>query len=211
MFHPTAADLEKLKAEHPLPEKVEDVVLAQGELADFFDKTENTITSWRKGGMPVLTEGGNGRPYEYQLSDCFAWYQGWLADKRRVEAKKQESRNQFRLALFGDGVLEEGGQFLSTKDQTAEYEAAVAYMKAAEMRNSLVRVADVQMTMTALLGMVRGFILNLPDEIEREFGTDAETTSRIVDKCNGFLSAFKIKIEESNLVVDPERQADAAE
>jgi phage terminase Nu1 subunit (DNA packaging protein) len=199
MFRPSETEILDLVQRHPLPDGVDDMILNRAELADHFGTSENTINSRMRGGMPCETEGSNGRAYEFRLSVCWAWYQGYIEHQRGMDLRKTKNRNQMRLALLG-GDAPDGAEFLSPKEQKEEYEAAVAYMKAASLRGELIYVAEVEMLLQALLGMTRGFILNLPDEVERIAGLNPEHTATLVERANDFLRGFRLKIEESNFI-----------
>src|SRR3569623_2794267 len=87
----TREQIAELVVRYPLPEGVIDAVLNREELAEALGTSLNTVTSWLNMGMPALEWGRNGKPYELQLSACYAWNE---ASRRGEEKKKKRKRKR---------------------------------------------------------------------------------------------------------------------
>src|SRR3569623_659830 len=97
----TREQIAELVVRYPLPEGVIDAVLNREELAEALGTSLNTVTSWLNMGMPALEWGRNGKPYELQLSACYAWNEARRRDEDARTAKAREASESMRLALVG--------------------------------------------------------------------------------------------------------------
>lgn len=43
------------------------------ELSEILDKSQQTLTTWQKNGMPIFAEGSNGQSHQYKTEDCIQW------------------------------------------------------------------------------------------------------------------------------------------
>lgn len=175
-----------------LPAGVEDAVLNRAQLARALNKSEPTITSWLADGLPFLTEGTNGRAWEFQLSACWRW----MKLKEKAESDRQSAAEsavrQMRLALIGGADVDDGRSGLSPKEQREIYDAERAYMLAALARGDLVKRAELVTVLENVFLTVRDSVTSLPDRLEREAGVSGKAIELAIRVCdNALLEAQK--------------------
>lgn len=191
-----------------LPAGVEDSVLNRAQLARALNKSEPTITAWLSEGLPYITEGTNGRAWEFQLSECWAWM------KRREKAESdrhtaaEASVRQMRLALIGGTDLDDGRASLSPKDQRELYEAERSFNATAAQRGELVRRGEMVSLLEDVFLTVRDSVTSLPDRLEREAGVSGKAVELAIRICDGILTEAQKRIEAQ---VTGEAFRDAAE
>lgn len=173
--------------ESGLPANVADAVLNRGELARALNKSEPTIDRYIADGMPFLTEGTNGRSWEFRLSACWAWLKG----RERAEADKRSAAElavqQMRLALVGAGDIGDEDRQLSPRQRQEAYDAERAFMLAALQRGDLVRRSDVVEAFEEVFKIVRDVLTALPDKMERDAGLSGKAIDAAIDVCDGSL------------------------
>lgn len=191
-------DLDDIVARYPLPDGVTDDVVNREDLATALAKSANMIDAYRKGGMPVLSEGGNGKPYEFQLSHCWAWYHAWKGAEAERQKSRRENLDQLRLALLGDDTLDDT-QLLSPREQKEQYDAERAYIATAMERRQVVRAAEMRLLLDGVFAMARKSFLEFPDRLERRLGLNAEQVEATIAESDAALARLRDAIEQSNL------------
>lgn len=170
-----------------LPAGVEDAVLNRAQLARALNKSEPTITAWLADGLPFITEGTNGRAWEFQLSACWRW----MKEKEKAESDRQSaaeaSVRQMRLALIGGTDVDEGRSGLSPKEQRELYDTERSYMLTAMTRGDLVKRSDVVAILEDVFLTVRDGVTSLPDRLEREAGVSGKAIDLAIRICDGIL------------------------
>lgn len=151
----------------PLPDGIADAVLNKTQLARALDTSEPTLDRWIADGMPVLETGSNGRSYQFQLSHCFAWRQGRVAEKYAADEKAERAVRQMRLALVG-GAIGDSERGLPPKERAELYLAETRWMEMARTRGELVPYGEVVDVLDKLMSLVRAAIEGMPDRIKRE-------------------------------------------
>lgn len=165
------------------------VYLNKHQLADALSVSPNTIDQWRKAGMPVVSEGTNGRAYAFDPQACLAWREDREQRRQREQAAAEETVAQLRLAL--DPVAEARRETLSPAEQREVYDAAARYMAVARQRRELVEADAVVAMLEATLAGLRDAVDALPDQIARDLGLTGEQTERVVAYCDAALSAAR--------------------
>lgn len=190
-------DLAALRRQYPLPNGVTDTVMNRSQMSVAMGVSENTITKYIAKGMPVLTEGGNGKEYEFQISDCYAW-KLWIDDEQRQQ-KAAADKTAMQLALEfrnsddGNGGAPAG---LTAKQIQEEAEADYKYQRAAEQRGELVRVSRVRELFEDTLVQFRTTITTVVDFAEMEFGLSPEQVEKLDVRCNQALIQARHKLED---------------
>jgi len=193
-------DIDELKKQYPLPRGVVDVVYNRDEIASALDKSTPMIDRYRKGGMPVLTAGGSGKSYEFQLWDCWAWYHGMKAANVSLREQKIDQLSLLREALVGEDGSDDM-LHLSPKQRSEEYEAARRYAETALAQGKLVRRSEMQMLLEGVFGIVRNRLLALPDIMERRVGLTPEQAETMEKVAKETISSLSEKLASSNLAV----------
>lgn len=182
-------------------------LLNRAQIASIFNVSENTIDKWRAKGMPVETEGGNGRAYEFKASACRDWY---TENQARQAAEKQEADAfvaQQRMAFLGvDRKDEKAGLTPAAMRELAQ--AELVWMQAAEKRRSLVQVDEIIELLDLIFSEVRAGLDGQPDWLEREFALSGTDVERVISYNDEILTGIKTKIEGAALgdaagVIDP--------
>ena len=172
--------------------------LNRGQLASVFGVSENTIDKWRAKGMPVETEGGNGVPYGFLLSNCKEWYSQQrdqeAARKREADDFVAQQRMEF-LGLKGDDQKAK----MSPAEMRELAQAELIWMQAAAKRGELVQVDEVVDLLDAVFTEVRAGLDGFPDWLEREFGLSPDQIERAISFCDGILREMSDKISAANL------------
>lgn len=168
------------------------VYLNKHQLADAFGVSANTIDQWRRAGMPVVSEGTNGRAYAFDPAACRAWRE----ERERRRAADQEAAEemvaQMRLEL--DPVASARRETLSPAEQREVYEAAARFMAVARQRRELVEADQVVAMLEGALAAIRDAVDALPDHLARELGLDGAQTETVVRYCDDALSSARRKL-----------------
>lgn len=183
---------------YPLPDGVPDAVLNKKQLATALNVTEPTIDRYIGRGMPVAEEGGNGRSYQFQLSDCYAWYCGQRDEQERQTAEADRAAQQMRLALLG-GEAGDSERALPAKERAQIYEAEQRYLAAARERGRLIPVEKVVDLLESVFMTIRDAVDALPDRLEREAGLNGKQVDAAVVACDDMLMETRRHIETANL------------
>ncbi|WP_420578794.1 hypothetical protein [Oceaniradius stylonematis] len=190
----TDSDLERLVAEFPLPDGVEDVVLNREELADHLATTVNTVSQWIGAGMPVQQEGGNGKAYELRLAHCYAWRQAKKRDQDLRSEKVRRNAAAMRLALVG-GASGESLDALDPKQKREILAAQIEQERFMRHRNELLPRDDVRDLLEHLFAMVRDTMEAAPDRVERVEAIPPKAVQAMIDVCDGVVDEVRMRIE----------------
>lgn len=191
----TEKDVERLVGEFPLPEGVEDVVMNREEMAEAMAVSINTISKWITQGMPVLQQGENGKAYELQLSQCWAWRQASRrADDIRSKAVKN-AQAQLRLAIVG-GAAGDTIDGLEPRQKKEIYEAQMMQEQFLSHRNSLMKRDDVRELLTDLLALTRDTLEAAPDRVERIEAMPPKSVQAFADLVEELIGELRMRIEE---------------
>ncbi len=107
----------------------------KAELADVLGISLPTLSNWVKGGLPVVSRGGNGRPWEFDLTACVAWVR-----KRDIAQA---------TSVSDDSTMAEA----ELRHKRAQ--AAIQEIELAEKRRQVVRVEDVSAMVADMVTSVR--------------------------------------------------------
>jgi phage terminase Nu1 subunit (DNA packaging protein) len=182
-------------------------VLNRTQIAQIFGVSENTIDKWRAKGMPVETEGGNGRAYEFLFSVCKEWREKELAAEKADRSRADQFVAQQRMSFLG---VETGNEkaSLSPAQLRDLSQAEILWMKAARERRALVAVEEVSDLLDAVFSEVREGLDSLPDWLEREFALTGEQVVTVVNYTDQVLKGMKARIEDAHLVESVSRRED---
>ncbi|MBB4277037.1 terminase small subunit [Rhizobium mongolense] len=191
----TESQIETLIGRYPLPESVIDCVMTREELADAFATSLPTITEWMNKGMPVKDRGGQGKPYQLQLSHCWAWRQAWKAseDLRSDQVKKAQAA--MRLALVG-GSTGDSLEALDPKTRREILAVQIEQERFQRERNELLKREDVAEMLDNLFSMIRDSMESAPDRIERKETLPPKVTSDLVEICDEIVAETARRIAE---------------
>lgn len=173
-----------LVARHPLPEGVPDAEVNKFQLAHALDVSETTLDKWRRDGLPVESEGTNGRSYTFRLSVCYAWTVARREADQSARLRAEGAAQQLRLALIGGESAAGSRAALPPKEQRDLLDLEYAYMRAAAARGELMRAEDVAEAFQAVFAAIRDGLDALPDRAARELalsGPGVEALQRICD------------------------------
>ncbi|MBD8875426.1 DUF1441 family protein [Roseibium polysiphoniae] len=197
------------REKYPLPGHIRDAVVNRAQLADAFNTTEPTIDRMRKDGMPVKEEGSNGRSYQFQLSDCYAWKMAREADRHAEEKQVADSVRQMRLELLGGDHNDSAEQLLSPKQRKELYEAEHAYNKLASLRGEMVSRAEVEDLLNKVFDLVRKSVNGMPDRLSRDAGLSGRQAEQAVAIADDILSDLHRTLTDFADVADTGAEHDA--
>lgn len=192
-------DIKKLMRKYRLPKGVKNIVVNRDELASGLNKSTVMIDRYRKGGMPVLTAGGSGTSYEFQLHDCWAWYHGMKDSEVAIKNEAQQTMDLLRRALVGGD--DDDAIALTPLQRAQEYEAMTKYQAAALMQGTLTRSAEMTMLLEGVFGILRRQILSLPDVMERRVGLSPEQSETMEIVAKETLASVHGALSKSNLAI----------
>lgn len=199
-------DTAELRARFPLPDGEADRTANLEELAFVLNVSTTALKSWLRDGMPCLSEGTNGRGYEFSVADCYAWRKWVLAEKSAESARRKADLDQLRLKLHGDEQLDEV-QYLTPKEQRAEYDAALAYANTAREQGTLVRAEAMRAMVESIFVICRQAALQLPDELERRLGLTPPQVETVIGIGHEHIAAIRSAIEAHLGAEDESRAA----
>ncbi len=203
-------DLLTLLKAHPLPKGVQDLVCNLSELARGLDKSEVMVARYRDGGMPVLTKGGAGKAYEFQLAHCWAWYHGMKAGEAALLDDRTAQLELLRMALVGEDGSNDMLK-LTPKQRSAEYEAARRYSETAMAQGKLAYRSEMVLLLEGVFSVVRNQLVGLPDVMERRVGLSPEQSEAMEKIAKETVGAIATKLNDSNLVINIAAKAKLSE
>lgn len=207
----SSVEMIALKRRFPLPPEVEDQVVNRTQLAKALNASEPTLSKWLAKGMPCIQEGGNGRDYEFQLSDCYAWRMAVLEEDRAAKARADAAAAQLAMQFANDEAIDEAEARLSPREVREQSEAQLIRMRAAEARGDLVRTERVRTVFEGMLERVRVTLITMPDFAEREFGLTPAQVEVLERRCFGAMTDLRQMLEElitGGDVVELDRRAE---
>ncbi|MEP1934958.1 MAG: DUF1441 family protein [Roseibium sp.] len=172
----------------PLPGHIKDAVVNRAQLADALNSTPPTVDRMVKEGLPVKEGGSNGRPYQFQLSDCWDWIKAKEAEKLEVESEVAASVRQMRLELLGgdnDGASE---MALNPKQRRELYDAEHAYNRLETLRGNLVARQEVEGMLNDIFDTVRKAVNGMPDRLSRDAGLSGRQAEQAVAVADDILA-----------------------
>jgi phage terminase Nu1 subunit (DNA packaging protein) len=194
--------------ENGLPPGVPDAILNRAQLARAIGKSEPTIDRYIADGMPFITEGTNGRAWEFQLSDCWAWCQAQERADLDARRRADEAVDQMRLALVGGrGFGEDDDRQLSPRERQELYDAERAYNLVALQRRDLVRRGEVVEAFERVFVVMRDGLTALPDRLERDAGLTGKALDLAIGLCDAVLAETHRAIEQAADEADGLKQA----
>ncbi|QBR34858.1 hypothetical protein ETW23_00405 [Leisingera sp. NJS201] len=182
-------------------------LLNRSQLAQIFNVSENTVDKWRKKGMPVETEGGNGVAYEYQYSAC----EEWRVETEAQAAEERKAADDFvaqkRMAFLNLGKKDQAAG-LTAAQRKELAQAELVWMQAARQRGALIHVDEVVELLDQIFGEFRAGLDGHPDWLEREFSLTGDQVERAVSYNDGILRSVQAKIKAAALGEDPAQVLD---
>lgn len=188
---------------YPLPDGIPDEVMNRGQIAKALNVSEPTITAWIGEGLPVLSKGGNGQAYQFQLSECYAWRMHRKTGEEKQKAAADESASKMRLLFqnLDDDQANEQASWSPRQIKEAS-EADMQRSRAAELRGELVRVDRVVRLIEGLLTTTRQTVMTLPDFAEQEFGLSARQSAQMQMRCEDLLVELRNTLDRAALIVN---------
>lgn len=187
-------EIARLVARFPLPEGVPDAVLNKRELAEFFGCSLPTLDAWIMDGMPSISEGTNGRQWEFQASAAYAWKCGRDEAEQVKSTEAQAAIAAMRLALIG-GKAGSSIQSLAPKERRELYEVEASYEKLKRERYQSLDRDEVMQVIADLLRMVRDGVSSLPDSLERRLNLDGKGVDVAVEACDDMLEEVEAMVK----------------
>lgn len=187
-LRPLNLDEVRLVEAYPLPAGVPDAIVNRAQLRDALDKSVTTLDAWRSAGMPVESEGTNGKSYAFRLALCYAWMRRREAGEAAGKRAADDAAAQLRLALTGGGQRAEQRARLTPKEQRETLQAELAWMQAARARGELLVREDVVVGLEAVFAIVRDALDALPDRAGRILALDGSQIEALVEMCDDTLT-----------------------
>jgi phage terminase Nu1 subunit (DNA packaging protein) len=191
-------DLEKAVARFALPDGVQDAVVNRTQLGIALQVSENTVTKYVQAGMPAIQEGANGREWQFQLSECYAWRM-WRDEEQRLRRAKSDEAAQQLSLLFRNADEDDHGPALTARQIEEESSAEIRRLEAARRRGDLVQAARMRALLEDLLVQFKTSIMTLTDFAEMEFDLTAEQVAKLEDRAAQTLLQARAEIEASEL------------
>lgn len=153
----------------PLPDGVPDATLNKSEVAQFFGVSLPTVDAWLRDGMPWVAEGTNGRAWEFQASQVWAWRKAVIASEETRSAEAQAAIEAMRLKLIG-GQAGDTLRALPPKERQQIYDVELAHRRLMAESNRLIQREIVLEHLQDLLSLTRDTVTSLSDRLDREAG-----------------------------------------
>lgn len=169
----------------------------RAEMARLLGVSEPTLDRLIVRGMPVAQRGGNGRPYQFDIEACTAWYRGELD---REEADRQARENEFAQFAFDLGnntssaTIDGVQPGLTGKARIDALNAALLEDKLARTRGDLVPVADVKADYMAIFQRLRQRLLAVDTMLVRRAGLSPAQAAIVRDDMRDLLKELGLQI-----------------
>lgn len=118
----------------------------KGELSGLLGKSERTLTTWQKNGMPIEVDGGRGSHNLYDVEHVI----NWLIN-REIEARVQSH-----------GSLEQLYDYDMERARLTHHQANKTELEEKVLRGQLIHADTVAMVQTKMLSAFRAKCLSLP-------------------------------------------------
>ena len=142
-------------------------IVNKQELAEILGKSETTLTTWQKNGMPIKFEAKRGQPNQYDTEAVIAW---WLR------------RDISKLTVGGDGEVLD---YEAERARLTHHQANKTEMEAAVMRGDLIPADTVQQVQADMVGRCRARLLAIPTKAAHQMlGLDDLSEAQDVLKQN---------------------------
>lgn len=179
-------------ADPRLPEGFQNAVVNQSRLAIALNVTEPTIKSYRTKGMPSLTDGTNGRSYEYDLQECLLWKLDYDEEREAYRRFADDQAIQASL-LFRNLDQDPDTPVLTARQVREESEADYQRNRAAEARGKLVRADRVTALFEAMFEIILVSEKTLPDYAEAELGLEPDQVVKLEKRSKQKLAELQTK------------------
>lgn len=123
----------------------------RSQLARIFGVNRNTIAAWCDAGMPVASQGRQGREWQFETGEVHQW----LLDRAVAEAVERAER-----APIGDG-----GAYDAARARKMAADAEVAEIKLEEIRGRVVAVDEVTRIADSIFATIRAKLFSLPTKL----------------------------------------------
>ncbi|RWO29590.1 MAG: DUF1441 family protein [Mesorhizobium sp.] len=163
------SELTDLTTRFPLPDGVPDAMLNKSEVAQFFGVSLPTVDAWLRDGMPWVSEGTNGRAWEFQASQVWAWRKATVASEETRSAEAQAAIEAMRLKLIG-GQVGDTIRALPPRERQQIYDVELAHRRLMQESNRLIERDVVLEHLQDLLSLMRDTVTGLSDRLDREAG-----------------------------------------
>jgi len=178
---------------YPLPDGIEDTVLNRSLLAQAMAVSEPTISKWVSAGMPVLSRGGNGTSYEFQLSHCYAWRMWQKECNDRARRRAADVAQQMAMTFLNDAEADEIS--MTPQDVRAWAEAELVRARAEEQRGDLVRRHRVERLLQSMISITRDALVGYGDFLEAELGLAPREVEIAQTRADQLLTELRLEIE----------------
>ncbi|MDX8513543.1 terminase small subunit [Mesorhizobium captivum] len=169
---------DELTKRFPLPEGVPDAILNKGEVAQFFGVSLPTVDAWLRDGMPWVSEGTNGRAWEFRASEVWAWRQSIIAHEETRSAEAQAAIEAMRLKLIG-GQAGDTLRALPPRERQQIYDVELAHRRLMAESNRLIEREVVLEHLQDLLSLMRDTVTGLSDRLDREASLNSKQVEAV--------------------------------
>lgn len=111
-------------------------ILNKNEIAQAFNTSLPTIDSWIRKGMPCVEQGGNGKAWQFNLSDCIRWHKSTYVKSEMPQeyqnlplAKARAYKEFFKAKLAEMEYERETGKLLLASEVSAWAAKAAGIVK----------------------------------------------------------------------------------
>lgn len=190
-----AHELDELARQYPLPDDVPDATLQKNEVAQFFGVSIPTIDAWLRQGMPAMSEGANGRAWEFRAAHVWAWREAQRAEEETRSEEARAAIEAMRLRLV-DGKAGDSIRALPPKERRDLYEVELAHRKLMAESNSLIERQVVRELLEDLFSLFRDGVTAHSDRLERDGALKGEQIELVDQYGEELLEQLGRRIEE---------------
>lgn len=140
-------------------------IVTRPELSRHLGKSIKQLERLQDLGMPVLTQGNKGTPYEYDLEECMEWYTEFESIEEQEARIKKEEREASNETDTGIRDL---------KMEKISVEIDILRDRRDERRRQLVRITPIVEVFEGQLSSVKAQFLQLPNKLAPLLGGTAE-------------------------------------
>jgi len=143
-------------------------IVNKGELSEILGKTERTLTTWQKNGLPILREGRAGVPQLYDTEEVIQW----LIDRATHETRGNGAGGQISMAFDWE----------TQRGRLVKYQADNEELRFRQSAGDLWPLEAVVIALQTMQSAAKNKLLGISSKLKQRYPeTEGEITDTVTD------------------------------